>query len=148
MNSWNLPSYPRVLQTNEEKVRSKTGEEAEVEKELFPISGREGWIHGEGAGTMKNRFEDLWDSAAGEGASTPVGVVRPAGDFDALMDAWFRERHDSIEYRLHLEEAGDLLRQILEQDQVPLKLRRRAKHLLQAIRAVHEPDRGNTHDPD
>jgi len=97
---------------------------------------------------MMSRFEDLWESAAGEGASTPVGVARPECEFDALMDAWFRERHESIENRLHLEEAGELLRQILDVDQVPLKLRRRAKHLLQAIRAVHDADRENPHDPD
>jgi len=97
---------------------------------------------------MISRFEDLWESAAGDGALTPVGVARPECEFDALMDAWFRERQDSIEYRLYLDEAGELLRQILDQDRVPSRLRRRAKHLLQAIRAVHATERGKTPDQD
>jgi len=96
---------------------------------------------------MSRRFEDLWESA-GDGALTPIGLARPECEFDALMDAWFRERHESIECRLYLDEAGALLRQIIEEDEVPSRLRRRAKHLLRAIRAVHEADRGDAPDPD
>ena len=65
---------------------------------------------------MMSRFENLWESAAGDGAWSPVGVARPECEFDALMDAWFRERQDSIECRLYLDEAGRLLREILGED--------------------------------
>jgi len=97
---------------------------------------------------MKGRFEDLWESAAGDGALTPVGVARPECDVDALMDAWYRERQDCIECRLYLDEAGRLLREILEEDRVPMRIRRRAKHLLLAIRAVGESERGAYPDED
>jgi len=97
---------------------------------------------------MINRFEDMWKMAAGDGALTPVGVARPECEFDALMDAWFRERQDSIECRLYLEEAGDLLQQILEEDRVPMRLRRRAKHLLLALRAVRAAEQGSTSSED
>jgi hypothetical protein len=90
---------------------------------------------------MMGRFESLWESAAGDGALTPVGVARPECDFDALMDAWYRERQNCIECRLHLDEAGRLIRQILEDDKVTPRLRRRAKHLLLAIQAVREAER-------
>jgi len=87
---------------------------------------------------MISRFENLWETASGDGASTPVGVARPECEFDALMDAWFRERQDSIEWRLYLDEAGRLLRRILEEEQVPHRLRRRVRELLLAIRAIRD----------
>jgi hypothetical protein len=97
---------------------------------------------------MMGRFENLWETAAGDGALTPVGVARPECEFDALMDAWFRERQDCIECRLHLDEARRLLRSIVVEDQVPPRLRRRAKHLLSAIRAVRDAERGTPRDED
>jgi len=97
---------------------------------------------------MTNRFENLWETAAGDGALTPVGVARPECDFDALMEAWLRERQDCIECRLYLGEAGRLLREILAEDQVPQRLRRRVRHLLLAIRAVGESERGSATDED
>jgi hypothetical protein len=95
---------------------------------------------------MMGRFEDLWESAASDGALSPVGVARPEGEFDALMDAWFRERQDCIECRLYLDEAGRLLRAIAHENQVPPRLRRRAKHLLSAIRAVRDAEHGAPRD--
>src|ERR1700751_6035014 len=89
--------------------------------------------YGEGAGTMVNRFEDLWKSA-GDGAFSPVGTIQPDCDTDALMDAWFRERQDSIECRLYLEEAQRLLRQVVMVGKVPPRLRKQAKTLLRAVR--------------
>jgi hypothetical protein len=91
---------------------------------------------------MLSRFDNLWESAAGDGALTPVGVARPECEFDALMDAWFRERQDSIECRLYLDEAGRLLREIIGEERVPVRLRRRAKHMLLAIRASRESEQG------
>jgi len=91
---------------------------------------------------MISRFEDLWESAAGDGALSPVGVARPDCEFDALMDAWLQERQDCIECRLYLAEAGRLLRKILDEEAVPQRLRRRARNLLQAIRSVRESEGG------
>jgi hypothetical protein len=79
-------------------------------------------------------FEDLWESA-GDGAFSPVGATRPDGDVDALMDAWLRERQDSIECRLYLEEMGRLMQRMMEVDLVPPDLRKRARCLLRAVRA-------------
>jgi len=97
---------------------------------------------------MMNRFENLWDSAAGDGALTPIGVARPECEFDDLMKAWTRERQDCIEYRLYLDEAGRLLREILAEDQVPQRLRRRVRNLLMAVRAVHASERRSAIDED
>jgi len=91
---------------------------------------------------MISRFEDLWETAAGDGALTPVGVGRPDCEFDALMDAWLQERQDCIECRLYLVEAGRLLRRILDEETVPPRLRKRARHLLLAIRSVRESEGG------
>jgi hypothetical protein len=95
---------------------------------------------------MRSRIESLWDSAAGEGALTPVGVARPESEFDALYEAWSRERHAAIECRLSLDEAGRLLRQILADDHVPSRIRRQARRWLQAFRAIHEAQHGQAPD--
>ena len=79
------------------------------------------------------RFEDLWDSA-GDGAFSPGCVVRPDDDIDALMDAWRRERQESTECRLYLEEMRRVLRKLIEVEKVPPRLRKRAKSLLRAVR--------------
>ena len=55
------------------------------------------------------RFEDLWDSAS-DGAFSPGCVARPDDEVDALMDAWLRERQESTECRLYLEEMRRVLR--------------------------------------
>jgi hypothetical protein len=87
---------------------------------------------------MISRFEDLWESA-GDGAASPVGVVRPDWDTKELMKAWFRERRDSIECRLYLDEARRLLRKMLDGEGVTPRLRKRVEFLL---RAVSESERG------
>lgn len=89
---------------------------------------------------MRSRIENLWESAAGDGASTPVGVARPESDFDALMEAWSRERQASTECRLALDQAGRLLREILKEDRVPIGLRRRARRLVRVIRASRDAE--------
>jgi hypothetical protein len=88
---------------------------------------------------MINRFEDLWQSA-GDGAFSPGSAVHPDHDVDALMDAWLKERQDSTECRLYLEEMGRVLRKLIAVEKVPPRLRRRAKSLL---RAVHEARNGS-----
>jgi hypothetical protein len=80
-------------------------------------------------------FEDLWESGD-DGAFSPIGATRPqGGEVDALMDAWLKERHVSIESRLYLEQAGRLIREMMDVDKVPPDLRKRAKCLLRAVRA-------------
>jgi hypothetical protein len=98
--------------------------------------------------TMIGRFGNPWETAAGDGALSPVGIARPECDFDALMDAWSRERQDCIECRLHLDAAARLLRKILNEEAVPLRLRRRSKQLLLAIRAVHDAEGSGAPDED
>ena len=71
------------------------------------------------------RFEDLWESA-GDGASSPGSMVRAADDVDALMDAWRRERQESTECRLYLEQMRRVLRKMIDVEKVPPRLRRRA----------------------
>jgi len=90
---------------------------------------------------MIDRLENLWKTAAGDGASIPVGMSRPDCEFDALLDAWFRERQDSIECRLYLDEAGRLLRELLDTETMPAQLRRRGRTLLRAIRACQKAER-------
>jgi len=87
---------------------------------------------------MKSLIENLCKSAAGDGALTPVGAYHSNSELDALMDAWSRERQTSIECLLALEEAGRLLRELMDEDGVPLRIRRRAKRLVRAIRASRE----------
>jgi hypothetical protein len=80
-------------------------------------------------------FEDLWESGD-DGAFSPVGATRPEGDdVDALMDAWLRERQVSIESRLYLEQAGRLIRKMMDGDTVSPDLRKQARCLLRAVRA-------------
>jgi hypothetical protein len=65
-------------------------------------------------------------------------MIRPDGDIDALMDAWFRERQDNIECRLYLDEARRLLRRVVDVEKLPPELRKRALCLLRAVRASKE----------
>jgi len=95
---------------------------------------------------MMSRFENLWESAAGDGAWSPVGFARPECEFDDLMRAWLRERQDCIEHRLYLDDAGRLLREILSEVDVSHPLRRRVRQLLQAIREIHGSERRSPDD--
>jgi len=89
---------------------------------------------------MKGRFENVCEWAAGDGALTPIGVGRPNGESDALMDAWYLERQHNIEYRLCLDQASRLLRRLGELDEVPAPLRRQVRLLLQGIRAFTDEE--------
>jgi hypothetical protein len=88
---------------------------------------------------MINRIEDLWDSA-GDGAFSPGNLVRPDDEVDALMDAWRRERQESTECRLYLEQMRRVLRKMIAVEKVSPRLRKRAETLL---RAVRESNRGS-----
>jgi hypothetical protein len=83
---------------------------------------------------MKNRLEDLWKSAD-DGASTPVGplTIRPEAEFDELLDAWYIERQNSIEFEILLDQSCKLIKQLLSDGDVSDSERRRARRLIQAI---------------
>jgi len=97
---------------------------------------------------MFNRFENPWESAAGDGAWSPVGFARPESEFDELLSAWLRERQDCIEHRLYLDDAGKLLREILHEACLSHPLRRRVRHFLQAVRDIQDCDRGSQYERD
>ena len=58
------------------------------------------------------------------------------------MDAWRRERQESTECRLYLEEMRRVLRKLIEVEKVPPRLRKRAKSLLRAVREAR-PEGGD-----
>jgi hypothetical protein len=97
---------------------------------------------------MMRQFEDLWKTAAGDGALSPMGAVRPEIESEALMDAWFRERQDNIESQLRLNEASRLLRELMDLELIPEWLRGRTECLLWATQAGDEPGQELSDDED
>jgi hypothetical protein len=97
---------------------------------------------------MKSRFEDLWASAADDGASAPTGVYpgRPTGEADIevdhLFDAWNRERTGRIECSLVLDEAHRFIARCLADGEITPLRRRQAMRLIRAIRRVQQGERG------
>jgi hypothetical protein len=92
---------------------------------------------------MNRRVDDLWATAASDGASTPVGIVAVTHtEIEELVDAWSRERTGRIESSLVLEEAGRLLARLLAE--VPLEpiRRRQTKRVLRAIRQLENDKPG------
>ncbi len=96
---------------------------------------------------MNYRFEDLWSSAAKDGASCPIGyMTNPAGsdssaELDLLMDAWFRERSGRIECSLVLDRARRLLSAIAEEGGLSREMLRKTAQLIHAIGNVQQKDR-------
>ena len=84
---------------------------------------------------MNNRLEDLWNSAD-DGASSPIGTLanRSESDFDDLLDAWFLERRNSIEFEILLDESRRLIERLLAEAEVPTSGRRRARRLIRTIK--------------
>jgi hypothetical protein len=93
---------------------------------------------------MNSRFDDLWASAADDGASCPVGVfaVRNEADdeVDQLMNAWLRERSDRIEGSLILEQVQRLLGGIIADGEFTPGRRKRAVRLVRAIRDLRKSE--------
>ncbi len=87
---------------------------------------------------MISHIEDRWDSAAGDGASTPVGLpaVRTGAEIDLLMEAWSSERHESIESKLLLDRARRLLIRLLVSGELTPRNRERVRRLVAEIDAV------------
>ena len=83
---------------------------------------------------MQNRLEDLWNSAD-DGASSPIGplATRTEADFDDLLDAWYVERRNCIEFEILLDESRRLIRQLLSEADVSPSGRKRARRLIRAI---------------
>ncbi len=99
---------------------------------------------------MIKRFEELWDSAASDGASASIGLPTPfpaSDESQDLMEAWFKERQESIENELYLDLACQLLRRILTEGAMTLESQRQAKHLILAIKAARRSHRGGDSDP-
>jgi hypothetical protein len=87
---------------------------------------------------MIGQLENLLKTTPGDGARTPLGAGRPEFELDALLDAWFRERHDSVECQLCLDETWQLLLELVDQDRMTPSLRRRAKKLIRTIRSLQD----------
>lgn len=94
---------------------------------------------------MSRRFDFEWDQIPNDGASMPIGISAPVdrGENDELYQAWCRERHESIELKLYLDEAVRLLKHMLAEGAVTPESRRRAKLLTLTIRAAKRADRGD-----
>jgi hypothetical protein len=54
---------------------------------------------------------------------------------DDLLDAWFQERQERVETSLFLDEARQILGQILSENEVSSASRRKARRLLMALKA-------------
>ena len=93
---------------------------------------------------MNRRFEDLYASAADDGASCPIGVsdhhANSCDDLDLLLEAWSRERARRIEGSLLLEEARRIIARLIAEGGSTLLARQRARRVLNAIRAQQESD--------
>ncbi|GAC1474852.1 MAG: hypothetical protein NVSMB9_26010 [Isosphaeraceae bacterium] len=87
---------------------------------------------------MNIRLNDLWSSAAHDGASCPIGVLsgQPTDrqDINEVMDAWYRERAAFIECSLLLERSQNLMARLLADDEISPRRRQQLRSLLATIR--------------
>lgn len=85
---------------------------------------------------MINFYDDLFASTGADGASTPVAMLkrRDEAELDSLMDAWFKERRESIECSLFLDRAKRLLGEILGGEDLTPRTRKKVQSLIRAIR--------------
>jgi len=83
---------------------------------------------------MMNRFEELWKSAD-DGASTPFGATtyRTEAEFDQLLDAWFLERRNSIEFEMLLGQSRRVIARLLSEGAASPEGARKARRLLREI---------------
>jgi len=87
---------------------------------------------------MIGRFEDLWSSAAGDGAMSPIDshATCLGVEIDELMAAWYRERTAQIEFALLLDQAEGLIDKMLIDGGVSPRRRKEAIRFLRASRKV------------
>ncbi len=84
---------------------------------------------------MINSFDDLFLARGADGAFAPVGVVNhDAVELDQIMNAWFQEREISIESSLYLKRAAMLFSQILGQEDLSPRTRRKIRNLMLAMK--------------
>jgi hypothetical protein len=96
---------------------------------------------GGGAEAMGERLDDLLERAGGDGGSASTGIrTTPERAEEDLLEAWFRERHRSIEYSLILGRARRLLSRIQAGGMGPAVSKRQVRSLLRAIEAVEQVD--------
>jgi hypothetical protein len=86
---------------------------------------------------MPSHYDHLMRTTATDGASAMLGTSQrtPSTDVDDLLDAWFQERQVRVETTFFLDQARQILGQILSEDVVSPASRRKAKRLLLAIKA-------------
>jgi hypothetical protein len=92
---------------------------------------------------MDSPFEELWKTAADDGAACLAGVYLPRvdeGEVERLLDAWYRERTDRIECALMLDQARRLLTDLLADEEISPRHRRQAGRLIRAIRSIRTED--------
>ena len=101
---------------------------------------------------MTRRFEDLWATAADDGASCPIGASdrgpgplrcepTPQGDELGLMlEAWSHERSRRIEAALLVDEARRVIARFVADGAASPVTLQRARRVLAAIRATHAAD--------
>jgi hypothetical protein len=84
---------------------------------------------------IKNRLEDLWKTAANDGASAPIGssTVPTEAEIDELLDAWFLERHKSIEFEMLLKQSRKVIVWLLTHGVDDPENRRKARRFLREI---------------
>jgi hypothetical protein len=86
---------------------------------------------------MQIRLEELWKSPD-DGAYSPVGplAIRTEADFDDLLDAWYVERRNSIEFEILLDESLRLIQKLVSEGDVSASERKRARRLIRAIEST------------
>src|SRR3954470_8933391 len=101
---------------------------------------------------MARRFEDLWSTAADDGATCPIGVSdrrpgppvgspEPEGeDLGLMLEAWSLERARRIEAALLVKEARRVIARFVADGAASPGTLVRARRVLAAIRAVHADD--------
>jgi len=84
---------------------------------------------------INNRLEDLWKSAAADGASAPLGPLTLPTDaeIDELLDAWYLERHKSIEFEILLKQSRKIIAWLLANGVDDPENRRKARRFLREI---------------
>jgi threonine dehydrogenase-like Zn-dependent dehydrogenase len=91
---------------------------------------------------MNCRFDDLWASAADDGASALVGIYSSRSERDEeieqLMKAWLRERSVRIESSLVLDQAFRLLVDLLDEGEISPRRRKQARVLIRSIRELRK----------
>lgn len=93
---------------------------------------------------MRSWFDPPLDAIPNDGASVTTGFFMPAdpGERETLLDAWRRERQETIELGLYLEQACSLLRRMSAADTTTPAHRKRAKGLIRAIREARRNEQG------